>query len=391
MEVDDCSPTLDTLPAELLLHILQYIEVEYVLAVVARVCSYFHSITSDPTTWRERLLHRHPGQFPALPPPATFSWARAAHCREREERLWAGAPQAVLTCPTAHYAAVDSVHVMRDVVVSGSRDRGISVWSIDQVLKEEEGGAPSSRNPDMHKGWVWSFCSEEDTLVSGSWDGTVGLWKVAPTGLTQARKPINLKVAVLCTDILGDRVAAGTYDKKVVLLDRREGPRKCTFYRVHSKPVLAVRITERQVWSLSEDRTLAVYDRAAGRKLKKVELPGGDFPMAMASQDNCLWVGDKGGRVHLIDTTNDSFEVVESLSLGHSGRLTSIQASRGSLVTASSDGDIRVHRPHRAPGLVRLLRSPGCGEAAMVHYREESQVLAAGFSNNTVRIWAPRR
>lgn len=65
MEVDDCSPTLDTLPAELLLHILQYIEVhyhhlpsstppqvEYVLAVVARVCSYFHSITSDPTTWR---------------------------------------------------------------------------------------------------------------------------------------------------------------------------------------------------------------------------------------------------------------------------------------------------------------------------------------------------
>ena len=29
---------------------------------------------------------------------------------------------------------VDSVHVMDKVVVSGSRDRGISVWSIDQVL-----------------------------------------------------------------------------------------------------------------------------------------------------------------------------------------------------------------------------------------------------------------
>ena len=28
---------------------------------------------------------------------------------------------------------VDSVHVMEKVVVSGSRDRGISVWSIHQV------------------------------------------------------------------------------------------------------------------------------------------------------------------------------------------------------------------------------------------------------------------
>ena len=28
---------------------------------------------------------------------------------------------------------MDSVHVMEKVVVSGSRDRGISVWSIEQV------------------------------------------------------------------------------------------------------------------------------------------------------------------------------------------------------------------------------------------------------------------
>ena len=50
------------------------------------------------------------------------------------------------------------------------------------MLREEEGGRPSSRNPDMHKGWVWSFCSEGDTLVSGSWDNTVRLWTVAPAG-----------------------------------------------------------------------------------------------------------------------------------------------------------------------------------------------------------------
>jgi hypothetical protein len=56
-------------------------------------------------------------------------------CREREGALWraVGARAAALACPTAHYAAVDAVHVMERVVVSGSRDRGISVWGINQV------------------------------------------------------------------------------------------------------------------------------------------------------------------------------------------------------------------------------------------------------------------
>jgi WD40 repeat protein len=240
----------------------------------------------------------------------------------------------------------------------------------------------------MHKGWVWNFCSEGETLVSGSWDSTVKLWQVTPTGLQETRKPINLKVAVLATDILGDRIVTGTFDKKVVLLDRREGPRKCTFYRVHTKPVLAVRITERQVWSLSEDQTVVIYDRAAGKRLKKVTIPGQHFPICMASEGHCLWVGDKGGALHLLDTTMDSFDVVESLSSGHTGRVTSLQAGRASLLSASSDGDIRVFRPTRNPGLLTVLRNPDCGEATQISYNEKNQILAAGFANNTVKTWA---
>ena len=113
---------------------------------------------------------------------------------------------------------------------------------------------------------VWSFCSEGETLVSGmlgirilgdyitfdkmstivfnrtssflqrtisgSWDNTVKFWQATPTGLKEGRRALNLKVrkensfgvcfytrlnqvAVLSIDILGDRVAAATYDKKV--------------------------------------------------------------------------------------------------------------------------------------------------------------------------------
>lgn len=394
MEVDSDPPIgLDTLPTELLLHILQYLEVDFICKVVAEVCSQFHALASDPSTWRVRLGQRFSGQFPALPPPDTFSWSIAAHARERETSVWSCPEQrtASITCPTAHYASVDSVQVLDQVIVSGSRDRGISLWTHNQVLAGgEESWKPALRNPDMHKGWVWSFCGEGESLVSGSWDSTVKFWQVTPTELKETRKGINLKVAVLSTDMLGDRLVAGTYDKKVVLLDKREDQRRMSFYRVHSKPVLSVKVTERQVWSLSEDQSLVIYDRAAGKKLKKVTIPGSHFPMCMASQGHCLWVGDKGGNLHLIDTREDTFQVVDSLSSGHSGRVTSIQHSVGSLMTASSDGNIRVFHPTRQLHLLNTIKNPDCGEVAQISYNEKNQVLAAGFSNNTVKIWAAK-
>ena len=41
----------------------------------------------------------------------------------------------------------------------------------------------------------------------------------------------------------------------------------------------------------------------------QVALPGSHFPICMSGQGNCLWVGDKGGNLHLVDTTDDAFEV----------------------------------------------------------------------------------
>ena len=107
---------------------------------------------------------------------------------------------------------------------------------------------------------------------------------------------MNLRVAVLDTDMLGHTLVAATYDKRVVIMDEREEVKKMTFYRSHSKPVLGVKepvtikyhqliififllvillldvvlcqivivvdqVTPRHIMSLSEDQTLVVYDR----------------------------------------------------------------------------------------------------------------------------------
>ena len=85
----------------------------------------------------------------------------------------------------------------------------------------------------LFKGWVWSFSSSVDTcdtgghgtivtrLVSGSWDNTVKFWSVTQSTMTETRRPVNLKVAVLSTDMWCNTVVAGTYDKRVVIMDDR--------------------------------------------------------------------------------------------------------------------------------------------------------------------------
>ena len=251
--------------------------------------------------------------------------------------------------------------------------------------------------PDAHKGWVWSFsCSNwsSDTgrLVSGSWDNTVKFWDMSSHSLQETRKPINLKVAVLSTDMLHHTVVAGTFDKKVILMDDREEVKKLTFYRSHSKPVLAVKVTERQVLSLSEDQTLVVYDRVAGRKFKRIAIPGEGFPLSLSLHNNSLYVGDKSGGVHLIDAGEDRYSLVRSYhDSDHHGKVSSISANLGSVLTSASDGTIRVFHPDREMSLISSIKNPDCGELAQLSYDQSSQTMAAAFSNNTVKIWTRRK
>ena len=205
---------LDNLPVEILLHILQYLDAKFIVEVLSQVSSKLLTLSRDESSWRIRLSERWPGQYPAVPT-SNIDWSRAVIAREEELKLWQ-CPDTLhsMVCSNAHYSSVDCVKIIGDLVVSGSRDRGINIWNIDDVVKGVT--KPRFKFPDAHKGWVWSFSSsrtDNDKLVSGSWDNTVKFWNISSHSLQETRKPINLKVAVLSTDMLSHTVVAGTYDK----------------------------------------------------------------------------------------------------------------------------------------------------------------------------------
>ena len=222
---------LDTLPAEILLSILEHLDVKFITETLSKVCVKFRDFAKNDATWRIRISRRWPGQYPAVPLTANqitkdeaedliltnqkpesgdftnrktvFSWTEACIAREEESLLWGeqGSSGALgmraTVCSNAHYSSVDCVKVIREgkLVVSGSRDRsgviiidpsltfefcrGINIWNVESVRKGQS--RPCYKLPDAHKGWVWSFSADDSTasLVSGSWDNTVKFWDVS--------------------------------------------------------------------------------------------------------------------------------------------------------------------------------------------------------------------
>ena len=213
--------SLDNLPVEILLQILEYLDAKFIVEVLSQVSTKFHTLSQDESSWRIRLSKRWPGQYPAVPfPTSKICYRDSFVARAEELKIWQ-CPDNLhsIVCSNAHYSSVDCVKIIGDLVVSGSRDRGINIWNIDDVAQGVT--KPRFRFPDAHKGWVWSFSSSvNDKLVSGSWDNTVKFWNISCHSLQETRKPINLKVAVLSTDMLSHTVVAGTYDK--VKLHSRE-------------------------------------------------------------------------------------------------------------------------------------------------------------------------
>ena len=83
------------------------------------------------------------------------------------------------------------------------------------------------------------------------------------------------------------------------------------------------------------------------------------------------------------------FEVVESYRTCHSSKLTSVSAGLGSVVTSSSGALISVHQPDLGLETMTRIKNENCGELAQISYDDTPgrQTLAAGFSNNMVKIW----
>lgn len=99
----------------------------------------------------------------------------------------------------------------------------------------------------------------------------------------------------------GKEVIAGLYSKKVLLFDLRAGTSPTSSYKPHKGPVLGLHKHNNLVASISDDKTMAIWDRVAGKVLKsKIKMPNDRaYPVCISWSPMALYVGDSRGQLHL--------------------------------------------------------------------------------------------
>lgn len=142
-------------------------------------------------------------------------------------------------------------------------------------------------------------------------------------------------------------VMAGLYSKKVISFDKRAGSDPVSFYEPHRGPVLSLNIFNNMVASISEDKTLAIWDRVAGKLLiHDVKVTKKAYPVCTTWSPSAMYIGDSKGCLHLFDP--EEYKHVKSIELWPEPPITKPPSkiigcyqSAGSMIVCSDRGEIK--------------------------------------------------
>lgn len=103
----------------------------------------------------------------------------------------------------------------------------------------------------------------------------------------------------------GKEVMAGLYAKKVLIFDQRSGSSPVQNYNAHKGAVLDFCKRDNHVASISDDKTITIFDRVAGKVLKSdIQVPNNDskaYPVCISWNEMAMYVGDSRGCLNLFN------------------------------------------------------------------------------------------
>ena len=346
---------------------------------------------------------------------------------DRTVRVWelaSGRTQTLL----GHADGVDCVAVSPDGrrVVSGSRDSTLRAWddgsSLDPQLRghlrdvtavafRPDGArlATSARDGTVrvwdaatglvlavlrgHEDFVddLAWTADGQRIVSCSKDHSVRTWD-ADTGasLSVFEDAVGEPATAIAVLPPGDRLAVGTADNRIVVLDAHGGERVTELDGGPSEEgvrqsivSLAVSPDGKALLSGSADQSLRLWSTATWEPLhvpRTYSRPHATFDPA----GERIALGTYQGRVRLLDA--HTLEERALLS-GHRGAVAGLafgpDGSR--LVSASADGTVRLWDPESGETLLTLSEEPS--PADCVAFSPDGALLAAGFDGGGVRLW----
>lgn len=159
------------------------------------------------------------------------------------------------------------------LIITGSRDSTLRVWKLPQPGDRQifQAGPPTNDrdNPYFlralqgHHNSVRAIAAHGDTLISGSYDCTVRVWKISNGDLIHRLQGHSQKVYSVVLDHARNRCISGSMDNLVKVWDLQTG--SCLFnLEGHTSLVGLLDLSHDRLVSAAADSTLRIWDPESG-------------------------------------------------------------------------------------------------------------------------------
>lgn len=183
----------------------------------------------------------------------------------------------VILKPTRIGETLDGQPIMmpkEELIITGSRDSTLRVWKLpkpgDRSIIQTGAAANDHDNPYFiraltgHHHSVRAIAAHGDTLVSGSYDCTVRVWKISTGEVLQRLQGHSQKVYSVVLDHARNRCISGSMDNMVKVWSLETGA--CIFtLEGHTSLVGLLDLSHERLVSAAADSTLRIWDPENGQ------------------------------------------------------------------------------------------------------------------------------
>ncbi|GAB1543689.1 hypothetical protein NUACC21_63650 [Scytonema sp. NUACC21] len=273
-----------------------------------------------------------------------------------------------------------------EIIVSGSNDNTIKLWSRDgklvKTLRNHTNGVSSI-----------SFSRDGNIFASGSYDSTIKLWSRDGQLLKDFPKEHTERINTISFSPDGQMIASGSHDDTIKLWSR-DGQLIKTLSG-HGKNIRSVSFSPdgQMIASMSADETIKLWSRE-GQLLRtfseckhpnKCELARDDIGSVSFSPDNKTIVsGGYGGTVKLWSREGRLLKTLD----GHSSSVTGVSFSPDGKTIASTSHDRTIKLWSRDGQELKTLHGH-TGLVSSVSFSRDGKTLASASWDVTIRLWNP--
>jgi F-box and WD-40 domain protein CDC4 len=183
----------------------------------------------------------------------------------------------VILKPTQIGETLDGQPIMmprEELIITGSRDSTLRVWKLpkpgDRSIMQTGASSNDHDNPYFvraltgHHHSVRAIAAHGDTLVSGSYDCTVRVWKISTGEVQQRLQGHSQKVYSVVLDHARNRCISGSMDNMVKVWSLETGA--CIFtLEGHTSLVGLLDLSHERLVSAAADSTLRIWDPENGQ------------------------------------------------------------------------------------------------------------------------------